>query len=76
MLLLFPAIPRSVRLTSPSLSLPLLPSTPSSSSSSPHPPHLSPAQEFTSKDIRWKAEALLAMQEAAEYYLVGLFEDA
>jgi hypothetical protein len=34
------------------------------------------AQEFTSKDIRWKAEALMAMQEAAEYYLVGLFEDA
>lgn len=33
-------------------------------------------QEFTAKDIRWKAEALLAMQEAAEYYLVGLFEDA
>lgn len=26
--------------------------------------------------IRWQAEALLALQEAAEYHLVGLFEDA
>ncbi len=43
----------------------------------PPTPHLALfEQEFTSRDIRWKAEALLAMQEAAEYYLVGLFEDA
>jgi hypothetical protein len=40
------------------------------------PPCLNTPQEFTSKEIRWKAEALMAMQEAAEYYLVGLFEDA
>jgi histone H3/H4 len=33
-------------------------------------------QEFTRREIRWKAEALLATQEAAEAYLVGLFEDA
>jgi histone H3/H4 len=26
--------------------------------------------------IRWQAQALLALQEAAEYHLVGLFEDA
>jgi histone H3 len=32
--------------------------------------------EFTRREIRWKAEALLATQEAAEAYLVGLFEDA
>lgn len=28
------------------------------------------------KEFRWKAEALLALQEMAETYLVGLFEDA
>lgn len=33
-------------------------------------------QQYTSREIRWKAAALLAMQEAAESYLVGLFEDA
>jgi hypothetical protein len=42
----------------------------------PSPTPLPFAQEFTSRDVRWKAEALLAMQEAAEAYLVGLFEDA
>jgi histone H3/H4 len=33
-------------------------------------------QQYTSKEFRWKAEALLALQEAAEAYLTGLFEDA
>lgn len=32
------------------------------------------AQEFKA-DIRFQSQALLAMQEAAEAYLVGLFED-
>jgi histone H3 len=32
------------------------------------------AQEFKS-DLRWQSTALLALQEAAEAYLVGLFED-
>jgi len=26
--------------------------------------------------LRWQAEAIQALQEAAEYYLVHLFEDA
>ena len=34
-------------------------------------------QEYApTKDFRWKADALLALQEMAEAYLVGLFEDA
>ena len=33
-------------------------------------------QQYTNREIRWKGEALLAMQEAAEAYLQGLFEDA
>ena len=32
--------------------------------------------QFTNKEFRWQASALLAMQEAAEAYLVHLFEDA
>jgi len=28
------------------------------------------------KDYRWQAQALMALQEMAEAYLVGLFEDA
>mmetsp|Transcript_33867 Transcript_33867/g.56928 ORF Transcript_33867/g.56928 Transcript_33867/m.56928 type:complete len:158 (+) Transcript_33867:120-593(+) len=32
--------------------------------------------QFTNKDLRWQASALLAMQEAAEAHLVHLFEDA
>ena len=32
--------------------------------------------QYTHKDFRWKAEALLALQEMAEAYLVALFEDA
>jgi histone H3/H4 len=31
---------------------------------------------FFSKEYRWQAEAMLALQEAAEAHLVGLFEDA
>lgn len=31
---------------------------------------------FFSKEYRWQAEAMLALQEAAESHLVGLFEDA
>ena len=31
---------------------------------------------FTNREYRWQASALLAMQEAAEAHLVGLFEDA
>lgn len=31
---------------------------------------------ISQKEYRWTAEALLAMQEAAEAHLVGLFEDA
>lgn len=31
--------------------------------------------QYTLRDMRWKAEAILALQEAAEAYLVGLFED-
>ena len=31
---------------------------------------------FTLEPYRWQAEALLALQEAAEAYLVRLFEDA
>ena len=34
------------------------------------------SQEVTSKDLRWQAAGLLALQEAAEAHLVGLFEDA
>lgn len=34
-------------------------------------------QLYTNKhDMRWRAEALLALQEASEAYLVGVFEDA
>jgi histone H3/H4 len=34
-------------------------------------------QEYApSKEFRWKAEGLLALQEMAEAYLVSLFEDA
>lgn len=32
--------------------------------------------QYTHKDFRWKAEALLALQEMAEAYLVALLEDA
>eukprot|EP00753_Platysulcus_tardus_P014860 PLAT4585.1.p2 GENE.PLAT4585.1~~PLAT4585.1.p2 ORF type:complete len:189 (+),score=52.45 PLAT4585.1:63-569(+) len=32
--------------------------------------------QYTHRVTRWKAEALEALQEAAEAYLVGLFEDA
>lgn len=32
--------------------------------------------QYTHKDFRWKAEALLALQEMAEAYLTALFEDA
>lgn len=32
--------------------------------------------EFTGKQFRWQAEALLALQEAVEAYLVQTFEDA
>jgi histone H3/H4 len=31
---------------------------------------------FFRKEYRWQAEAILALQEAAESHLVGLFEDA
>eukprot|EP01031_Cornospumella_fuschlensis_P024568 gene24568-29683_t len=31
---------------------------------------------FFRKDYRWSAQAMLALQEAAEAHLVGLFEDA
>ena len=31
---------------------------------------------YTTREIRWKGEAMLAMQEAAEAYLVTIFEDA
>ncbi len=30
---------------------------------------------FPGKHIRWKAEAILALQEASEAYLTSLFED-
>jgi len=33
------------------------------------------AQDFKS-DLRWHDSALMALQEASEAYLVGLFEDA
>lgn len=32
--------------------------------------------QYTHKEFRWKAEALLALQEMAEAYLVALLEDA
>eukprot|EP01138_Halocafeteria_seosinensis_P001538 gb/GECG01001576.1/.p1 GENE.gb/GECG01001576.1/~~gb/GECG01001576.1/.p1 ORF type:complete len:146 (+),score=9.72 gb/GECG01001576.1/:1-438(+) len=32
--------------------------------------------DFTNRTFRWQADALLALQEAAEGYLVGLFEDS
>mmetsp|Transcript_34376 Transcript_34376/g.45470 ORF Transcript_34376/g.45470 Transcript_34376/m.45470 type:complete len:147 (+) Transcript_34376:202-642(+) len=32
--------------------------------------------DYTPKDYRWQASALLALQEAAEAHLVRLFEDA
>lgn len=32
--------------------------------------------DFTNRSFRWQADALLALQEAAEAYLVGLFEDS
>lgn len=31
---------------------------------------------FSRKEYRWQAQAMLALQEAAEAHLVGLFEDA
>lgn len=31
---------------------------------------------FSRKEFRWQAEAMLALQEAAEAHLVGVFEDA
>lgn len=31
---------------------------------------------YTGSDFRWQASALMALQEASEGYLVGLFEDA
>ena len=31
---------------------------------------------YTTKEFRWKASALLALQEMAEAYLVALLEDA
>ena len=31
---------------------------------------------YTSRDFRWQRDALLALQEASEAYMVGLFEDA
>ena len=33
------------------------------------------AQDFKN-DLRFQSEAVMALQEAAEYYLVGLFEDS
>ena len=33
-------------------------------------------QNFSIAEMRWQAEALLALQEALEAYLVHLFEDA
>ena len=33
-------------------------------------------QNFTNKEYRWQASALLALQEAAEAHLVGLMEDS
>ena len=33
-------------------------------------------QNYNNTGLRWQAEALLAMQEAAEVYLTQLFEDA
>lgn len=32
--------------------------------------------QYATRQFRWQAEALLALQEATEAYLVGLFEDA
>ena len=45
------------------------------------PPPLSQVKEVCqeyapTKDYRWQASALLALQEMAEAYLVALFEDA
>jgi histone H3 len=34
------------------------------------------AQDFQREDLRWTREALLALQEATEDYLVGIFEHA
>ena len=31
---------------------------------------------FSRNEYRWQAEAILALQEAAEAHLIGLFEDA
>jgi histone H3/H4 len=31
---------------------------------------------YTSREFRWQRDALLALQEASEAYLVGLLEDA
>jgi histone H3/H4 len=33
-------------------------------------------QRYNNTGLRWQAEALLALQEASEQYLVHLFEDA
>ena len=32
--------------------------------------------QYTHKEYRWQAEALMAMQEAAEAHLIKIFEDA
>ena len=42
----------------------------------PRPQVREVTQQYTNREIRWKGEALMAMQEAAEAYLQGLFEDA
>uniref|UniRef100_A0A7S3JND5 Core Histone H2A/H2B/H3 domain-containing protein n=1 Tax=Aureoumbra lagunensis TaxID=44058 RepID=A0A7S3JND5_9STRA len=33
-------------------------------------------QSFVQRDLRWQAEAIIALQEAAEAHLVALFQDA
>lgn len=34
------------------------------------------SQQYTTQAFRWQAQAILALQEATEAYLVGLLEDA
>jgi histone H3-like centromeric protein A len=34
------------------------------------------ANDYTEVGLRWQSSAILALQEAAEAYLVHLFEDA
>ena len=34
------------------------------------------SDEYCGQSYRWQAEALMALQEACEHYLVHLFEDA